>query len=185
LTSNPPTPRDRDSGNCGQQILLCSPGDFQNDQLEPLAQYYRKKYNLGITILPAVPIDPSTRDTSRRQLMAENIVSGLRSQVPKYAYDQKAILIAFTSEDIYPTSRDWQFAFGWRRQENRAAVVSTARLRIENGGSAEVSATRLRKIVTKDIGILYCGMAQNQDPHSVLYSQIMGMEELDEVGEDF
>jgi hypothetical protein len=64
-------------------------------------------------------------------------------------------------------------------------VVSTARLRIENGGSAEVSATRLRKIVTKDIGILYCGMAQNQDPHSVLYSQIMGIEELDEVGEDF
>jgi hypothetical protein len=91
----------------GSRIYFVPLGDFQNDQLEPLAQYYRKKYHLGITILPAVPVDPSTRDTSRRQLMAENIVSGLRSQVPKYAYDQKAILIAFTSEDIYPTSRDW------------------------------------------------------------------------------
>jgi hypothetical protein len=48
-----------------------------------------------------------------------------------------------------------------------------------------VSVSRLRKIVTKDIGILYYGMAQNQDPHSVLYSEIVGIEELDEAGEDF
>ncbi|HEY6373397.1 MAG TPA: hypothetical protein VIX37_22670 [Candidatus Sulfotelmatobacter sp.] len=37
----------------------------------------------------------------------------------------------------------------------------------------ETPATRLRKIVTKDIGILYYGLPQSGDPHSVLYSQIM------------
>jgi hypothetical protein len=49
----------------------------------------------------------------------------------------------------------------------------------------ETPATRLRKIVTKDIGILYYGLPQSQSPKSVLYSQIMGIEELDAVGEDF
>jgi len=48
-----------------------------------------------------------------------------------------------------------------------------------------LSETRLRKMVTKDIGILYFGRPQNQNPKSVLYNGIMGIEELDQVGEDF
>jgi hypothetical protein len=48
-----------------------------------------------------------------------------------------------------------------------------------------LSETRLRKMVTKDIGILYYGLPQNQNPKSVLYNGIMGIEELDQVGEDF
>jgi hypothetical protein len=39
--------------------------------------------------------------------------------------------------------------------------------------------TRLQKMVTKDIGILYDGLAPNQNPRSVLYNQILGIEELD------
>ena len=50
---------------------------------------------------------------------------------------------------------------------------------------SDVAATRLRKIVTKDIGILYYGLPHSDNPHSVLYNQIMGIEELDAVGEDF
>jgi hypothetical protein len=45
--------------------------------------------------------------------------------------------------------------------------------------------TRLRKMVTKDIGILYYGLAPNHNPRSVLYNQILGIEELDQVGEEF
>jgi hypothetical protein len=51
--------------------------------------------------------------------------------------------------------------------------------------SADLAATRLRKIVTKDIGILYFGLPQSTDPKSVLYNGIMGIEELDNVGEEF
>jgi hypothetical protein len=39
--------------------------------------------------------------------------------------------------------------------------------------------------VTKDIGIFYFGLPQSSNPKSVLYNQIMGIEELDNVGEDF
>ena len=45
--------------------------------------------------------------------------------------------------------------------------------------------TRLRKMVTKAIAILYYGKPQSNNPRSVLYNQIGGIEELDQVGEDF
>jgi predicted Zn-dependent protease len=115
-------------------------------------------------------------------------VESVRAGVPEYTSDPRAILIGFTSDDIYPTSQNWKFAFGWRLGSSHAAVVSTARMSLHYIGQPmdlNLSETRLRKMVTKDIGILYYGLPQNQNPKSVLYNGIMGIEELDQVGEDF
>jgi hypothetical protein len=49
----------------------------------------------------------------------------------------------------------------------------------------ELLRTRLRKTTTKNIGILYYRKTQNDNPRSVLYSQVGGIEELDNMGEDF
>lgn len=171
-----------------RKIYFVPIGNFPDQQLQPLVQYYRKKYNLEIAVADGISVDPATRDASRQQLMAESLAAGLRSRVSEPANDKDAILIGFTAEDIYPTSKNWQFAFGWRDGETRTAVVSTARLSlgdIAQPMTPDTPATRLRKIVTKDIGILYYGLPQSNDPHSVLYNQIMGIEELDAVGEDF
>ena len=171
-----------------RKIYFVPIGNFPDEQLQPLVQYYRKKYNLEIAVPDGISVDPATRDASRRQLMAESLAAGLRSRVSEAANDKDAILVGFTAEDIYPTSKNWQFAFGWRDGETRTAVVSTARLslaEIAQPMTPDTPVTRLRKIVTKDIGILYYGLPQSNDPHSVLYNQIMGIEELDAVGEDF
>lgn len=85
------------------------------------------KYNLEIAVADGISVDPTTRDASRQQLMAESLAAGLRSRVSEPANDKDAILIGFTAEDMYPTSKNWQFAFGWRDGETRTAVVSTAR----------------------------------------------------------
>jgi predicted Zn-dependent protease len=172
----------------GSKIYFVPIGDFPTEQLQPLVQYYHQKYNLEITVVNSIPVDPTTRDASRQQLMAENLDASIRNSVPEHASETAAILIGFTSEDMYPTSKNWQFAFGWRERDTRTAVVSTARLNLPNIAQAltrDLPGTRLRKIVTKDIGILYYGLPQSQNPNSVLYNQIMGIEELDEVGEDF
>jgi predicted Zn-dependent protease len=172
----------------GSKIYFVPIGDFPTEQLQPLVQYYRQKFNLEITVVNSVRVDPTTRDASRQQLMAENLAASIRNSVPEHASEPGAILIGFTSEDMYPTSKNWQFAFGWREGATRTAVVSTARLSLPNIAQAltrDLPGTRLRKVVTKDIGILYYGLPQSQNPNSVLYSQIMGIEELDEVGEDF
>jgi predicted Zn-dependent protease len=163
-------------------------GNFPRERLEPLIQYYRQKYNLEIAVVNSIPVDPATRDDSRRQLMAERLVASVRNAVPEHTYNPKEILIGFTSEDIYPTSQNWQFAFGWRQTRLGAAVVSTARMRLHYAGEPpdeNFAETPLRKMVTKDIGILYYGLAPNQNPRSVLYNPILGIEELDQVDEEF
>jgi hypothetical protein len=44
---------------------------------------------------------------------------------------------------------------------------------------------RLRKMVGKNIGILYFGLAMSADPASMLYSNIGGPQELDAMSELF
>jgi predicted Zn-dependent protease len=174
-----PAPADR-------KICFVPIGGFPVDQLETLSRYYKEKYKVEISLAKTVTIDPAALDSSRHQLMAEDLAASLRHALPEY--DVSTILVGFTSEDIYPVSQNWKFAFGWRRTAERAAVVSTARLSLRYPGGpddADISTTRMRKIVTKDIGILYFGLPQSSNPKSVLYNQIMGIQELDEVGEDF
>jgi hypothetical protein len=43
----------------------------------------------------------------------------------------------------------------------------------------------VHKMVMKDIGILYYQMPPNNNPKSVLYNSIDGLEELDVMDEDF
>lgn len=172
----------------GSKVYFVPIGSFPNDQLDSLVRYYHKAYNLDITVLKSIPVDEYSRDASRQQLVAEKLDDNLRDSFPEYADNPARILIGFTSEDMYPMSMDWQFAFGWRKAGTGTAVVSTARLGLPytgDGWSFDVPGTRLRKIVTKDIGILYYGMPQSSNPKSVLYNHIMGIEELDQEGEDF
>jgi predicted Zn-dependent protease len=181
--SPPVTPRIE-----GSKVYFVPIGNFPNEQIVHLVRYYDEKYGLKIATLRSISLDSSTRDASRQQLMSESALSSVRGALPEYANDPKSILIAFTSEDMYPTAKDWQFAFGWREGATRSAIVSTARLNLPDEGgtaSSDLMATRLRKIVTKDIGILYFGLPQSTDPKSVLYNGIMGIEELDQQSEEF
>ena len=44
---------------------------------------------------------------------------------------------------------------------------------------------RIRKMVTKNIGVLYYHLPQSIHPKSAMYGAIGGIEELDFMGEDF
>lgn len=174
------------SAKPGTKICFVPLDDFPAGELEALQRYYKRKYDVEISISKAVLVEPDLRDSSRQQVRAEDLAASLRRALPEY--DANTILIGFTSEDIYPVSQNWRFAFGWRSSATVSAVVSTARLSLPFMGlpaTAEISSRRLRKVVTKDIGIFYFGLPQSSSPRSVLYNQIMGIEELDDVGEDF
>jgi hypothetical protein len=85
----------------GSKIYFVPIGDFPIEQLQPLVEFCRQKYKLGIAVLHSIPVVPVTRDASRQQLVAENLVASVRSRVPEHSSDQGAILSGFTSEDIY------------------------------------------------------------------------------------
>ena len=172
----------------GSRIFFVPIGSFPADELDPLVEYYRQKYSLEVTVVRSVRLDDAARDPARQQVVAEKLISSVRAGLPKIGKDPKAILIGFTSEDMFTTSQNWQFTPGWRDPNTRTAVVSTARLHLpsdDQAFAADVSNARLRKIVTKDIGIMYYGLTPSGDPKSVLYKQIAGVEQLDQAGDEF
>lgn len=172
----------------GSRIYFVPIGDFPAGQLDSMVEFYRQRYGLDIPVLRSVSIDDSARDSTRQQVIAEKLLASLRAANPNLANDRKAILIGFTSEDIYPSSQNWQFCFGWRDATSHTAVVSTARLNLRRESApfaADMSVARLRKVVTKDIGMLYFGLPQNGNPKSVMYEFVVGIDDLDQVGEEF
>jgi hypothetical protein len=44
---------------------------------------------------------------------------------------------------------------------------------------------RLRKMVAKNLGLVYYGLTQASDRRSVLFGPILSLDDLDSIGEDF
>jgi predicted Zn-dependent protease len=160
-------------------------GRFPAATLDALTGYYRDKYGLSITVLSPVAIPSGARDAGRDQLIAEDAITLMQTNYPELTRDTSAILIGLTTDDMFIRHYNWKFAFSYR-EDSRFTVVATSRMRI--GVSFDNEALwedRLRKMVTKDIGVLYFHLPLSDNPHSVLYNNVGGLEELDTMGEDF
>ncbi|HET8924925.1 MAG TPA: hypothetical protein VFN26_18240 [Candidatus Acidoferrum sp.] len=169
-------------------IYFVPVGNAPISELNDLPGHYQQKFNIKSVVLPQMAASARDFDPNRRQLIAENVLQTLQQGYASYLQNNSAILIGVTGDDMYPLGEDWRFCFGWRLPEIRMAVVSTARMNLhypdEPIGEANIS-TRLRKMVTKDIGIMYFHRSSNDNPRSVLFNGILGIEELDQVTEDF
>jgi predicted Zn-dependent protease len=163
-------------------------GNAPTSEIDGLVAHYQQKVGLKSTILPALVPGPSEINRNRHQLIAENVLAFMRKRYFQYVKNDSSILIGITSDDMYPLGQDWQFCFGWRQPEIRSAVVSTARMNLHYEGEPANGAnetSRLQKVVTKDIGIMHYNKLPSNNPHSVLFNGILGIEELDQVTEDF
>ncbi len=163
-------------------------GDAPSSEIDGLVAHYWKKFGLESTVLPALTPGTSQVNPNRHQLIAENVLESMHKTYSRYVENNSSILIGITSDDMYPLGQDWQFCFGWREPEIHSAVVSTARMNLHYEGEPASQAnktSRLQKIVTKDIGIMYYNKSTSDNPHSVLFSGILGIQELDQVSEDF
>jgi predicted Zn-dependent protease len=176
-------PIDKQSLKGSGKLYLVPLGDFSKLTTEELATYYKAKYGLSLETLPPVQIPPSARNAEREQLIAEEAVDLMRRVNTEISRNPNAILIGLTSEDMYISKYDWQFSFSWREQ-GKYAVVSTGRMNLGRVTDDQIR-IRLRKIVTKNIGILYFHLRQSDDPRSVLYRNVGGIRELDYMGEEF
>jgi predicted Zn-dependent protease len=163
-------------------------GDGANSDIDGLVDHYRQKFGLKITKLPVIIPSASDIDANRHQLIAENVLDSMHNKYSRYVENNSSILIGVTANDLYPLGQNWRFCFSWRQAGIHSAVVSTARMNLHYEGEPASQAnvtSRLQKIVTKDIGIMYYNKSQNDNPHSVLFSGILGIQELDQVSEDF
>jgi predicted Zn-dependent protease len=150
--------------------------------LEYLQRYYQEQLGLSVELLPELVADPVAWTPDRRQWSAE----GLAEQVRQSVGNVDAVVIGVTGEDIYLRTSNWRFAFGWRADE-RVAIVSYARMNprfFKEPENPELLRSRLRHMVTKDLGLMLYDLEASPDPFSPVYKDIGGIEELDAMGED-
>ena len=185
MRKNAQAPIDKQNLRGYGEVYFVTLGDFPSATVEDLIAYYQNKYGISIKALPNVPLNPSVIDVSRDQLIAEKAVELMRHSNPALARNRKAILIGLTSRDMYIAQFDWNFAFSIR-QDERFVVVSDARMKLDSAYvPAEKIKERLRKMVTKNIGLLYYQLPESNDPQSVLYGSILSLSDLDSMGEEF
>jgi len=169
------------------KVYLVPLGDFSDATVKHLASYYQTKYGLTVETLSHVHLPPAAMNPERQQLIAEAAVEIMKQANPDLSNNPQAILIGLTTEDMYIDQYDWRFSFSWREQ-GKYAVVSSGRMNLPLGRQPvfeDQIRTRLRKVVTKNVGVLYYHLAQSDNPRSVLYRDIGGIRELDYMGEEF
>jgi predicted Zn-dependent protease len=163
-------------------VYLALFGDFPQDEADALVAHYLEKFDLAIEVLPSIPVPDGAMDTGRGQLIAERLIDAIAAH-EVVAEDPEAVVIGLTNVDMYIAAQDWNYAYGLR-SGGTLAVVSSARM--SDGFANEArQRQRLRKMVTKNIGILYYGLGVSDDPRSVLYRDILGPRDLDYASEDF
>jgi predicted Zn-dependent protease len=170
------------------KVYLVPLGNFPAEVTDELASFYRKKYRLAVETLPNVPLSQTTFNQKRRQLIAEQAVESMKEAYPELKNDPQALLIGLTNLDMYIAKYNWQFSFSWRDGE-KYAVVSGGRMHLPPSWSQKITGdlilSRIRKMVTKNVGLLYYDLDQSDNPRSVLYRKVGGVKDLDYMGEDF
>ena len=179
-------PVDKNTLKGSGKLYFVPLGIFPAKTANDLASFYRNKYGLQIEILPNVPYSSTAIDPRRNQLIAERAIEMMKEANPQLANDSQAILIGLTTKDMYIAKYDWQFSFSYRAEE-KYAVVSSGRMTLpgRQGITEELIQTRFRKMLTKNIGLLYYHLPASNDPRSVLYRKVGGISELDYMGEEF
>jgi predicted Zn-dependent protease len=169
----------------GGRVVLVPIDDFPADRAAAIAERFRTTLGIAIEVAPAVPWPAGAYDESRRQMNSAAMLTRLEST---YATAGASVVaIGLTTRDMFNPEVSWAYVFSYRG--NRVAVVSPARM--DRGCMGLVQASddrimaRLRKMVGKNIGILYFGLDMSTDPASMLYSQIGGPQELDAMSERF
>jgi predicted Zn-dependent protease len=156
--------------------------------MRELADHYRQTYKLNVIVLPELVLgDPRVQDTTRFQLVADELLGYMVRKNPKPSSEPGAAVIGVTAQDMYIRGLTWDWAFGYR-EGDRFAVVSTARMDptwFAEPANPALLRTRLRKAVTRMIGFQHFGYRESTNRRSVLFGLVRGLDDLDRLAEDF
>lgn len=179
----PVTPMDVSGAPPGGRVHLVALDGIRADWLDRVAQELRVRHRVPISVASR-QADHAAYDAYRRQLNAARILDALERMHPS----RDAVVVAVTDRDMYIPGFGWRYAFSYRAK-GRLAVVSTARM--ERGCLGLLAANedrqraRLRKMIGKNLGVLYFGLPLSNDPRSLMYAYVGGPQELDVMSEIF
>jgi hypothetical protein len=165
----------------GTGIYLLALGRLKTIDLPKLVDELSLRYHLPIEILPPLPVTTWTLDPKHHALDADRLLALIAQS---FHVKQRTTIIGLTDYELYSPSIGGRYPFSLR-QPPYFAVVSTADL----GGdlvdrlSGHTRHERTRKLVARDIGFLYLGLPEVDDPHSLLRGEMSDPVEIDQLRE--
>jgi hypothetical protein len=170
-----------------EHLYLQALGDFPPSVVAELTDHFRHRFpptqGVPITVLPPLPLPAQVAD-GHGILVTEEVILLLRRQNALVSANPRAVIIGLTTRDMY--SREEGGVWAWR--DFRYAVVSTAMFGAPVTGDSDAARlvrSRLRKMVAKNIAILYFARMHNNDPNSLLYARLRSVPQIDRAMETF
>jgi predicted Zn-dependent protease len=168
------------------RVSLVPIDDFPVDRAAAIAEYFRTRFGVRIDVAPAIKWPEGAYVERRQQMNSATLLTLLESTYATAG--ERVVVIGLTTEDMFNPNVGWAYVFSYR-QANRVAVVSPARMDRGCMGVFQANddriTARLRKMVGKNIGIMYFGLDMSADPASMLFARIGGPQELDAMSEQF
>lgn len=171
-------------------LYVIAIGSPRPDLVDSVGAELQARLRLPVGILPPLELDPRAYDAGRSQAIGERLIDAIKYRNPALTSNPRARVIGITAFDMYMDSMraQWKFAFAVRSQDRRVAVISHARMdpaALGGPSDDELLRSRLRKMVLKNVGIIYYGLRGSDNPRSVMFSNVLGVDDLDRMTEDF
>lgn len=167
-----------------KKVYLIPVGLDARESLDWAPAYYHAKFGIEAVLLPPMPLPEKLVNPVRKQLDADECVEYITSSHLEVASDPSSILIAVTSRDMFIPSFNWSYAENYR-DGARFAVVSSARLHPPDflaRWNPEWLHSRLQKMLTKNIAMLYFDLPMSSDYTSLLSGGVSSGPEVDFMG---
>jgi len=177
-----PTPHPLALPSVPAKKIYLIPVDLDSTELLNWAPaYYKAKLGIEVEVLPAISLSNDLEDPRRHRIDSEQLLERLGRRYPELVKDPSNILVGVTSCDIFVRSLGWSYAENYRSNA-RFAVVSSARLHpplFLDHWNREWFNSRLQKMITKNIAILYFGLPMSSDYSSLLSGGVLSGREVD------
>lgn len=156
-------------------------------------RYFTDKltHETGLIVRATVEAGKSAQmyDTASKQIIAQRILYDYKT-LPKHldAISAKTVYIVLTTDDLNDEERRFRFVFMSTAPSLRMSVVSMARMRDSFYGAPDTpfrTRARMYKMVKKAVGLLYYEYSRSSDRNTVMYSPIMGLDDLDAIGTNY
>jgi YD repeat-containing protein len=170
------------------RVFIAPIGRVRGLGLQELPEFYRRRLGLQVEVLAPIPLEPRARNPERNQLIFEELIALMQRSLPSIAKDKSAVLIGVTGEDMYIRDFNWNFVYVAYDPPARAGAVSSARLTpffYQLRGKEALLQTRVRKMISRTIGVLVYNLPRNDDPTSVMYRHLYGTASADLMSETF
>ena len=160
-------------------IYFLPMGQQRGIDVDGLAAHYGDAYHRPFIALPPRALPPVAYDGKRRQWAAETILDELTRDASALA-PKGAVIVALTSDDLYRLDTDDAFVFTYAKAA--VSIISNAGLGSNVPGDPNPG-YRLRKMITRDLGIRYCSFPYKHHPRSILFAPEEGLPDVEDMDE--